>query len=713
MLRLQDRFTAPASKSIQAMTELSKRGQRVRRDIERMGDTIGKAGKTLTASVTVPVAGMAAASVKTAADFEASMSQVAATMGKTRDQITDLTDLAQRMGATTAFSASEAAEGINILAMAGLNAAQISDSLGTVLNLAAAGAMDMGSAASYVVGAVKGFGDEMGNASRYADLMAKGATLANTDVQALGEAVSYGAATAAGYSQTVDSMTLALLRMAEQNITGQTAATSLNRAMADLYSPTQEAKAALDRLGVSAYNADGSARDFNTVVDELAGSLRTMSEEEANALKNTIFTTNGMNAFNKMTASSAARVQELWSGLGDAGGSAAQQAATQLDNLNGQITILKSAVEGAAIAFGNRMLPYIKKAAEYAQGLMEQINGLSDAQVDSVIRWAGMAAAAGPVLVVTGKVITGFTKMIPLVKMAATGFKTMGGMIGLVTSPCGLVIAAIVALIAVVIAVRSHFGMFRNSMQAMSPYFESIRGHIQSIMDKFQGVNPVLSAVGSFIVDLLGGTITVAVSGLAGFVIASVDTVLAVLDGFMTVLNGIISFLTGVFTGDWELAWQGASDIVTGVVVSMGAVCKSTLNGIVGAVNGVLGALNGVKIPDWVPGIGGKSINLPTIPALAAGTANWAGGLAQVSERGGEIIDLPRGSRVYPHDESIRMARQEGASGGGTNITIAKLADQIIVREDADIDRIAEAIVRKLKKQSEVRGRWTFSGNMA
>jgi len=184
-----------------------------------MGDTIGKAGKTLTASVTVPVAGMAVASVKTAADFEASMSQVAATMGKTRDQITDLTDLAQRMGATTAFSASEAAEGINILAMAGLNAAQISDSLGTVLNLAAAGAMDMGSAASYVVGAVKGFGDEMGNASRYADLMAKGATLANTDVQALGEAVSYGAATAAGYSQTVDSMTLALLRMAGQNIT--------------------------------------------------------------------------------------------------------------------------------------------------------------------------------------------------------------------------------------------------------------------------------------------------------------------------------------------------------------------------------------------------------------------------------------------------------------------------------------------------------------
>lgn len=695
------------------MTELSKRGQKVRKDITRMGDAIGKTGKDLTASVTVPIVGMATASVKTAADFEASMSQVAATMGKTRDQIGDLTDLAQHMGATTAFSASEAADGINILAMAGLNATQISESLGTVLDLAAAGAMDMGSAASYVVGTVKGFGDEMGNASKYADLMAKGATLANTDVQALGEAVSYGAATAAGYSQSVDSMTLALLRMAEQNVTGQTAATSLNRAMADLYSPTEDAKAALDSLGISAYNADGSARDFNEVVDALAGSLKTMSEEEANTLKSTIFTTNGLNAFNKMTASSAERVQELWTGLGDAGGSAARQAATQLDNLNGQITILKSAVEGAAIAFGNKMLPYVKKAAEYAQTLMDRINGLSDAQVESIIRWAGIAAAAGPALVITGKMITGFTKMIPLVRMAATGFKTAGGMMGLITSPCGLVIAGIAALIAVVTAVRSHFGMFKNAMQALSPQFESIRGHIQSIMDKFQGVSPVLSAAGSFIVNLLGGVITVAVSGLAGFVVTSVDTVLSVVDGLMTALGGIISFLTGVFTGNWELAWQGASDIVTGVVGSMGAICKSTLNGIIGAVNGVLGALNGVKIPDWVPGIGGKSINLPTIPALASGTANWAGGLAQVSERGGEIIDLPRGSRVYPHDESIRMARREGMSGERINITVAKLADQIVVREDADIDRIAEAIVQKLKKQLEVRGRWTFSGNMA
>ena len=106
----------------------------------------------------------------------------------------------------------------------------------------------------------------------------------------------------------------------------------------------------------------------------------------------------------------------------------------------------------------------------------------------------------------------------------------------------------------------------------------------------------------------------------------------------------------------------------------------------------------GFKIPDWVPVIGGNafSLNIPTIPMLARGTESWGGGLAQIHERGGEIVDLPRGSRVYPHDQSLRMARREGAASG--NITISKLADEIIIREEADINKMAEALVQKLSK---------------
>lgn len=284
--------------------------------------------------------------------FESAMSQVAATMGVSFEEVKEQADFAKEMGAATSFSAVESAEGLNILAMAGLDANEQMAALPTVLNLAAAGAMDMATSAGYVTGIVKGFSDSMDHADYYADLMAKGASIANTSVSQLGDAMSQSAATASGYGQTADSVTLSLLRLAEQNVVGQTAATSLNRAMADLYTPTGDAKIALDELGVSMYDIYGNARDFNDVVDDLNAALSNYSAEEANALKNTIFTTNGLNAFNKMTVSTSETIEKFKTELQGAGGSAAKQAATQLDNMNGELTIMNSALEGVQISMG-------------------------------------------------------------------------------------------------------------------------------------------------------------------------------------------------------------------------------------------------------------------------------------------------------------------------------------------------------------------------
>ena len=291
--------------------------------------------------------------VKTAANFEASMSQVAATMGLGSGDVENLSEYAKKMGASTSFSAQQAAEGLNILAMAGLNATDQIAGLPTVLDLAAAGGMDLAETASYVTGAVKGFGDNMGNAGYYADLMAKGATLANTNVAQLGEAFSGSAASAKNYGQSADSVTLSLLRLAEQNVTGTEASTALNRAMQDLFAMTKkDAREAFKELDVALYEANGDARDFNDIIDEMQAALSGYTQEQANALKSTIFTTQGMAAFNKMTASTGDRVQELWKGIGEAGGSASQQAATQLDNMNGELTIMQSAAEGLSISLG-------------------------------------------------------------------------------------------------------------------------------------------------------------------------------------------------------------------------------------------------------------------------------------------------------------------------------------------------------------------------
>lgn len=338
--------------------------------------TVGKVAKTAMAAGSAAAAAFTKTSIDSGMNFDTAMSQVAATMGTTVDKIGDVKAKAEEMGRTTKYTATEAAEGMNILAQAGLSADEQISGIGTVLNLASAGAMSLEESASYTAGAVKGFGDSMSNASYYADLMAKGATLANTDVRGLGEAFSGSAATAKNYGQSADSVTLSLLRLAEQNVTGSEASTALNRAMADLYTPTDNASKALDQLGVSAYKSNGEAKDFNDLVDELNGSLQGMTAEQKNNALATIFTTQGLQAFNKMTASSDATVQKFWKGIQDSSGSAAQQAATQLDNLKGDITLLSSATEGLELGFYNTFSGAIRGAIK---GVTSEVSGLAEA----------------------------------------------------------------------------------------------------------------------------------------------------------------------------------------------------------------------------------------------------------------------------------------------------------------------------------------------
>ena len=186
---------------------------------------------------------------------------------------------------------------------------------------------------------------------------------------------------------------------------------------------------------------------------------------------------------------------------------------------------------------------------------------------------------------------------------------------------------------------------------------------------------------------------------------AAVQNITNIISGVMTVFDGIVTFVSGVFTGNWKQAWEGVKNIFKGVFESLVALIKTPINAVIGIINGAISGINslGLTIPDWVPVIGGKSfsLNIPPIPMLYKGTDNWQGGAAMIHDRGGEIVDLPKGTRVYPHDKSVEMARKEGAAkGAGQTVTvnIQKLAEKIEVRNDGDIDRIAEALALKLKK---------------
>lgn len=534
-------------------------------------------GSTMSRSVTLPLAGVGAAALKAGTDFESAMSQVAATMGTTTDKIQNLSKFAQHMGATTAFSATQAAEGLNVLAQSGLTAEEQMTALPEVLNLAAAGNLSLADSSTYVVGTLKGFGKGMDYAKRVTDLVAKGATMANTDVRGLGTALSSSSATAKSYGQNMDSVTLSLLRLAEQNITGEEAATALNRAMMDLYTPTSTAKKALDELGISVYDAQGNARDFNDVVDELNGKLSGMSEEEQNAYKNTIFTTYGLQAFNKMTVSSTEKVNDFKEGLKDANDSALKQAQTQLDNLKGDITLFKSALEGAGIVISNVLIPNIRSFIQWLTNLVTKFNELSEEQQNFIVKAGLVIAAIGPVLLI-------ISKFIMMVNNAVQAFKMFSDAVslamGAISAPVLAVVAVIGTLVAMFVTLWNKSEEFRNNIidtfnelkETFSNFANEFVNKINELGFNFESITGVIKTAWETLCDIFAPVFEGAFSTVVDIIQLVLNNILSIMDIFI-----------GIFTGDFEQVADGIKGLFDNVVetfTSIGSTILSTIGDI-------------------------------------------------------------------------------------------------------------------------------------
>ena len=256
--------------------------------------------------------------------------------------------------------------------------------------------------------------------------------------------------------------------------------------------------------------------------------------------------------------------------------------------------------------------------------------------------------------------------------------------------------------------------MFKKAspvISGLAALFATVFQRAYSIASGFvKKLQPVISAVGKMIsaaMDLAVPAISKAFDHIGKVISLAVDFIGGLFDNLMDIFGGVIDFVTGIFAGNWSQAWSGIVSIFKGIFNMIPLAVETVVNGVTTAVNAMISGINTVTGAVGVPSI--PSIPPVTLPRLAKGTQNWKGGLVQVSERGGEVIDLPKGSRVYPHDRSLAMAREEGrrqkpqdgrAEKTTVTIQIPKLADQIIIREDADIDRLADAFAKRLEKVS-------------
>ena len=838
--------------------------------LEQNNTSISKT-KTQLAGVIGTAAALGAAiyagPVKKSRELEAQMSTVKAISNATTEDMTRLTDMAKHMGATTQFTAVEAGKALEYMAMAGWKTDQMLGGLPGIMNLAAASGEDLGQVSDIVTDALTAFNMTADQSGRFADVLAQASSNANTNVSMMGATFQKVAPVAGTLGYSVEDMSLGIGLMANASVKAETAGTSLKTALANMAKPTKQMQAYMDKYGISLTNADGSMKTFREVIDNLRSSLGGLSKTEKTAAATAIF---GKESFAGMLAivnASDADFKKVSDAVNNAAGAAERMAAIKLDNLEGDVTLLKSATDGLQTAIGDALLPTFRAGTQqltkFVSNLTEFINanpelvrtivkvtagllafkaaaltaklgflelkggvltiqkvmalfkgktalagveavgfagkvkgvaksvtgyfgGIGSAAggvgrafgqmfsgtkiggafskiggaaggvfsklfsgmggvatraftgvagtITNILGKAGTAVAAGPLGKIGSVIGKGFGKIgtliAPLQKLGGAILGPFSGILGKVLPVVGvisLIVAAVQILRDNLDKVREVVGrvfgdaglvIFDKVVAAITNIGDTIRNVftdgnlggarqflinlfgeeatgvidgaitiLQTVWNILSGfiefvnayVRPIVEQIFSFIVgtvlpqiaqafaewaptiaSILQGlaevvsTIATAIMAVIQFLMPTIqsiigvalETIKGVVSGALTAIKGLVDVFAGIFTGDWTRVWEGVKNIFSGVWNSLKSIASGVLNGIIGLVNGVISGLNKLKIPDWVPGIGGKNINIPLIPQFATGTDSTPDTFI-AGEQGAELITNAKNRSVF------------------------------------------------------------------
>lgn len=963
-LQLVDKMTGPLEKAGSKLAAHANQYVKAGRQIQNAGKSISAVGTKMTKTLTVPILAAGTAAVKAASDFETGMDKVQSIAGtvsnKTLKEVSKsaeqmglsfekgsnstetamniLSAQAKKMGATTKYSATEATEAYQYMAMAGWTAGDMLNGIEPIMKLAGATGESLGTTSDIVTDALTAFGMSSNDTQKFVDILAKTSSSANTNVAMLGESFKYVAPVAGslGYSAADTSKMLGI--MADSGIKASSAGTALRSTLSRLSAPSKDTKVAMEALGISMTDEHGKMKSLDTLMGEMRTSFSKLTETQKAQYASSIAGKNGMSGLLAVVNSSDAEWNKMTKAMKTANGAANEMYDTANDNLNGQLTILKSTVESIAISFGEKLTPYVKALTGHLQTLANKFNSLTDSQQRTIIKILGILAAIGPALLIFGKMVTGVGKVVSIVGKLGMAIKSAGGVMALITSPAGIVIAVLagIALAAVLIiknwdkvkpvvmkvknafmdAIGGSGGVLETFKKTFSTVLQTLSSAIKSIlpvvkqlgMTLFEGIagvikkifpfikqfvsiylkmvveyikligsvikafvpvvmsivsqllsalipviktvmntikqlipiiagtlmkvikaivpviqiaiktvkqiipiiantlmrvfkalmpviktimkliqqlvpvigkllakafkmispliskagkllsrvakivggtlikmfqkaspvieklatlfsvvfsrafkivssfvkklKPVFNAIGTLIsgaLEVLEPIVTTVFNNIGNVISNAANFISSVFDSIMDIFGGLIDFITGVFTGNWSQAWNGIVSIFKGIFNLIPAAIEFIINGAIGIINGLISGINWATDFIGIPAI--PEIPTVSIPRLAKGTENWRGGIVQISERGGEIVDLPQGSRVYPHDKSVSMAKEQGRKEGKNTkgetkitITIPKLADQIVVREDGDIDKVAQRLADKLEKVAKNMG---------
>lgn len=681
---------------------------------------IGKTGASL--AKTVAAGGVAATAVwqmalKPAADFEQQIAAVGAISGASSADMAALSAKAKELGASTSFSAAQVAKAMEYTSMAGWSTQQTLEGLPGILDLAAASGEDLAGVSDIVTDALTALGMKVSESGRLADIMAAASSNANTNVAMLGESFQYCASTVGAMKYSAEDASIALALMANAGIKGSQSGTTLRTALVNMAKPSKEMATYMDRYGISLKDSAGNMKSLREVMVDLRKNLGGLATDEQAAAAAAIFGKESMAGMLSIINASDDDFNKLTKAIDNSNGAAKKMAEKRLQGLNGQLTLLKSAVEGVQIAIGEALLPaltetaqqiapVVQKGAEWAgqhPGLIKNVIALGGALV------AGKAAFLGIKLAVleANKAYLAGKEAIAVYNAAQLMMKTGNAGAAAAISPMGKVIGGLAAKIAPLAASFASFAVpllpVIAGVAALAAGFyllyqnsETVRAAVDTLISTFTdggaqiwaGIQPALSNLaettlpllqqaGQFAGELVSGAFNM-IAAAAQIVFPLVEAIVAGAIGNITIIiqsltgvfTGIIEFLTGVFTGDLSMALEGIKGIFSSVFDGIRNIVSNTISSIA---NGIGNLVAKAKELTGIGAGGGASV-----PAHATGSKNTED-MFIAGENGPELIVGRPNCTVFTAGETASIfaamrARAGASMGGGVSVSSPAVA---------------------------------------
>lgn len=566
----------------------------------------------LTKTAATKLAGLAKSSVSVGMNFDASMSQVAATMGTTVDQIDNLTKVAKEMGSTTKFTATQAADALNYLALAGYDADKAAEVLPSVLNLAAAGGMDLAYASDLVTDAMASLNIEANkqNVDDFGNKLAMAASKANANVSQLGEAILTVGGTAANLKGGTTELTTALGLLANVGIKGAEGGTHLRNIILSLQSPTDEAAKKMQKLGLQVYDSQGKMRGLNDILSDLNSAMNGMTQGQKDSIINQLLNKTDLAAVNGLLAAQGEQWDTLAAQIDSADGAMGQMAETQIDNLQGAMTIMSSAFEGMQLAVYDELEPTLTEAVKWGTDCLTQLTtALSEGGPEAMLAAAGEIisdlaagiAAQLPGLMTTGvEIITQLAQNLTdtMPAMLDTGAEVLAALAqGIINATPALLTSATEIIAEFMLYLGDH------ADEIMDTGMQLLESLVIGITDNLpQLITAAAALIAKWAAALIAHLPDILKCG-AAMLTTLVDGIVCSLENLAEAALACVAKLVGVWDGsmdEWgHIGENIVSGLLNGIKGAWNSLTKWVSNGINGLVSGVKGRL-GIHSPSKV-----------------------------------------------------------------------------------------------------------------